>query len=185
MYEVEKRSLFSNEEEFYKLKDYLNKHGKYLGKWEFNSFLFLNPEHLRIRLVKGSDKVIITKKVGEFSDPAREEDEREIPLKELLKYVENISDEGYNECTEFNTKRESYEYEGLRIDFNKIDILGLVVEVEALTEDENQISELEAKIRDVMAELGVKELDPNEYKRLISEVYVKNLKKVSEQDFGF
>jgi len=185
MLEIEKRSLLKNEEEFNKVKGYLDKNGKFLGKKILKSFLFLKPAHLRIRLVKGSEEVIITKKIGDFIDSARQENEKEIPLSHLPSFLEKIQKEGFGECSEFNTERYIYELDGLRVELNKIDLLGLIAEVEALTEDKNQIPEYEDKIRKIMKKLSIKELKPQKYKELINKEWKKASKKISEQSFKF
>jgi adenylate cyclase class 2 len=185
MLEVEKRSLLPDEKEFERVKKYLDGYGKFLGKKELKSFLFLKPTYLRIRLVKGSNNVIITEKIGEVTDPARKEHEREIPNEELAGFLKDIFEKGYDKGVEFSTERYSYELGDLRVELDKISVLGLIVEVEALTEDEDEIPELENKIIKVLEQLGVKELDPREYKKMIRKEYERNLKKISEYMFHF
>ncbi len=147
------------------------------------SFLFLKPTHLRIRFVKGKDNIIITEKIGEFTDPARKETEKEIPLNQLSKFIEQISKDGYSECSEFNTERYAFKLNGLRVELNKIDLLGLIIEVEALTEDESQIPILEKKIKETMKQLQVEELDPNIYKKMVDGACAKSARKIEDCSF--
>lgn len=66
-YEVEKRSKLSKSE-FERVKNYLDENTTFLGKKEMISYLFQQPTFLRIRLIKGNNKVLITEKVGEYTE---------------------------------------------------------------------------------------------------------------------
>jgi len=185
MLEIEIRSLLKNQEEFNQVKAYLDKNAKFLGKKHLKSFLFLKPYHLRIRFVRGNNHIIITKKIGEFTDSARREIENKISLNQLPLFVEKIKKQGFDECAEFETIRYVYELDGLRVELNKIDLLGLIVEVEALTNNEKEIPEYEDKIRNIINKLNIKELEPEKYKELVLKAYNKALKNIEEHSFEF
>jgi len=77
----------------------------------------------------------------------------------------------------------SYKLKGLKVELNKIDYLGLIVEIEALTNNKSKISSLEKNIRKTMKELQLKELDPNEYQRMMDVMYSKTLKPLPKHTF--
>ena len=148
-YEVEKRSKL-NLAEFNRIKDFLDNNAKFLGKKEMKSYLFQKPTFLRIRLIAGKDSALITEKVGEYSKAGRPEKEHTLPIKELTSFVNEKNTEGYEKCSLVHTTRYSYELNGLKIELNDIDYLGLIVEVEVLTEDKSEIPFLENKIRETL-----------------------------------
>ena len=182
-YEVEKRSKLSSQEEYDRVKCYLDGNCEFLGKKEMKSYLFQEPTFLRIRLVAGSDSVIITEKTGEYTDAARPEKEYEISLENLLDFVDEKSNQGYRRCSLVHTTRYSYRLHGLKVELNTVDYLGLIVEVEALTESESEILNLENKVREVMKELQLLELDPIVYQGMMSAMYAETLKPVLEHEF--
>ncbi|MFA6391331.1 MAG: CYTH domain-containing protein [Patescibacteria group bacterium] len=182
-FEVEKRSKIDDAEEIERVKEYLSAHGEYLGSKMMRSFLFRNPTSLRIRLIEGKDSALVTIKKGEYADPAMEEEEYEVPLTELDAFIEQKKVEGYEACSEVNTFRETYILNGLKIEINDIDSLGLIIEIEALTEDKDEIDGLEERIRETMQELNLPELDPSEYKLMMDAMQDETNRPVSEQVF--
>lgn len=179
-YEVEKRSKLSNQAEFNRVKSYLDDKAEFLGRKEMKSFLFQKPTFLRIRLISGDNSALITEKIGEYTDAGRPEKEHEILLEKLPAFVDKKSDQGYRRCSLVHTTRYSYRLNGLKVELNDIDCLGLIVEVEALTEDESEISTLEAQIRKTMKELQIQELDPKLFQEMMSSMYAETIKPVSE-----
>lgn len=182
-FEVEKRSKLPNQQEFDRVKSYLDEHAEFLGKKEMKSYLFQAPTFLRIRLISGSDSALITEKAGDYSEAGRPEKEHSIPLEEISKFVFKKKSQGYQRCSLVHTTRYSYRLKGLKVELNEIDYLGQIVEIEALTEDKSKIPYLESKIRKMMTELKLKELDPKQYQEMMTAMYSQTLKPVSEHAF--
>lgn len=182
-YEVEKRSKLEGKSEFDRIKKYLENHAEFLGKKEMKSYLYQKPTFLRIRLISGKKEAIITEKTGDYNQAGRPEEEHNIPISKVNEFVKQKEKEGYSDCSLVHTTRRSYRLNGLNIELNEIDYLGLIVEVEALTKNKSDVPFLETKIREAMKELKIKELNPNEYQRMINYMYVQTLKHVTEHNF--
>ncbi|MFW5853402.1 MAG: CYTH domain-containing protein [Patescibacteria group bacterium] len=182
-YEVEKRSKLSNQEEFDRVKSYLDDNAKFLGRKEMKSYLFQEPTFLRIRLISGNDSALITEKTGDYSEAGRPEKEHKISIEEIPAFVDEKNHQGYQRCSLVHTTRYSYKLNGLKVELNDIDYLGFIVEVEALTEDESEIPFLETQIRKTMKELQLQELDSKTYQSMMSSMYAETLKSVSEHTF--
>jgi len=185
MFEVEKRSLLKSEKEFEIVKAYLDTKAEPLGITELKSYLFRAPTFLRIRLTKGSNMALITDKTDKYTNPARKEDEKEIPIEELPAFVQRISVKGYHKCSEIKTNRASYKLNGVKVELNRIDHLGLIVEVEALTEDKSQIPRLEEMITQTFKQLQITELNAEKYQAMMDAMYAKTLKATSKHSFEF
>ncbi len=168
MIEIERRALL-NEKEFNRVLDYLNKEGQSLGKRSFVSYLFREPGYLRIR-VEGK-KITITEKAGDYEDIGREEKTTEISYEKIKDYVKELQKKGFQRCAKVETERESYNFKGVTVELNKIDVLGLIVEVEAMTEDEKEKEFLDARVRETLKLLGLKELPAASYKKMMEKVY--------------
>lgn len=181
-YEVEKRSKLSKSE-FERVKNYLDENTTFLGKKEMISYLFQQPTFLRIRLIKGNNKVLITEKVGEYTEVGRPEKEYEIALSKLPSFARMKKKQGYNRCSCVSTTRYSYKLNELKVELNEIEHLGLIVEIEAMTENKADIQSLENKITKTMKKLQLEELRPTEYQRMMTKMYAKTLKPLSDQIF--
>lgn len=183
-FEIEKRSLFTSKEEFDRCKENVAKQGKHLDTFVYKSFLFRKPEYLRIRIVKGEPEATITKKIGTYQDPARKEINKQINLSELKSFLEEIKSKGFEECVCVETESNAYEVDGSRIEFTIMTYLGMIVEVEALTENETEIPLLRNKIDEIMKKFKLKELDADAYQKMMDLMYEKGLKPISEQEFS-
>lgn len=113
---MKKRSKLSNKRAFDEVRNRLKKCAKFLGKKEMKSYLFQEPTPLRIRLIKGSNEVLITEKSGSYSDAGRLESGYKIPLDELPMFVAKKLGEGYAKCSLFHTERLSYQLKGLMVE---------------------------------------------------------------------
>jgi len=183
-YEVEKRSKIEDSSQVELVKAYLSEHGEFQGTKKMRSFLFQDPTFLRIRLIEGEDSALVTMKKGKFTDPAMEEEEYRIPLTELDAFIEQKKVEGYESCSEVNIFRETYILNGLKVEISDIDYLGMIIEIEALTDDKEEIENLEKRIRETMQELNLPELDPTEYKEMMDVMQEETNRPVGEQDFS-
>jgi len=178
-FEVERRALL-DKEEFDRVKAYLEKHGEYVGKRRFTSYLFREPYFLRIR-VEGK-RVTMTEKAGDYEDVGREEKNTEIGYEKIKEYVKELQGKGFQRCARVETERESYRFNGVIVELNKIDALGLIVEVEVTTQDEKEKDSLDVRVRDTLKLLGLKELSASRYKKMMQKVY-DNAVDVSETNF--
>ncbi len=182
-YEVEKRSKLNGNSEFEKIKNYLDSHAEFLGRKEMKSYLYQKPTFLRIRLIADRSEALITEKFGEYTDAGRKENEFNLPISEINAFVNKKNKEGYTSCSLVHTIRYSYNMDGLKVELNKIDYLGLIVEIEALTEEYSEIPLLETKIMRAMDKLKLKELNPAEYQKMMDSMYSQTLKPVFEYEF--
>jgi predicted adenylyl cyclase CyaB len=177
-YEIEKRSKLNSKEEFEKLKEFLDKNSEFLGKKNMIAMLFRKPDYLRIR--KENDKIVITHKAGGYFDKARRETEFEIKQEELQDFINKKEKEGYKEYAEIKKERYSYLYKDLHVELNMVENMGLIVEVEAVTDKEEKIDELNEKISKTIKELRLEELSPKKYKEMMDSLYQKALKTVRD-----
>ena len=184
VYEIEKRSLL-NKKQFEELKNYLDKNTKFNNQTEMKSFLFQEPNFLRIRIVKGNNIVFITTKSGNYNDIARKEINIKVKKDEFDYYLNKLIKQGYTECSLVKTKRKTYTIDKIKIELNEIDYLGLIVEVEATTEDKSKINELEQRVINIMEKLSLKKLPADKYQNMMDKMYSKTLKSVNEQIFSF
>ncbi|MGV8151432.1 MAG: CYTH domain-containing protein [Candidatus Woesearchaeota archaeon] len=180
---MEKRSKLSLDE-FDTLKSYLDINAEFLGKKEMKSYLFRKPTFLRIRLIAGKNTAEITEKGGDYAQVGRLENEEELSLDKLPEYLNTLKKQGYTECSLIHTTRQSYQMNGLKVELNDIDYLGLIVEIEALTEDEDKIPLLNSQIKKTMQELKLKELDASKYQSMMNSMYLQTLKNIKDQTFS-
>jgi predicted adenylyl cyclase CyaB len=183
VFEIERRSKLNSEEEFDKVKSLLEEKTEFVGKKEMKSFLFRQPHYMRIRIIKGEDNVIITHKSDTLPNNARREIEFTLNYKELSKFFELMKIFGFKECACFNTLRFSYSFNGLNVDLNRIDHLGLMVEIEGITENEEEVAELDNNILSALKDLGLKELPLADYSELLKKAHSKSMKSVYEISF--
>ncbi len=183
VFEVEKRSLLKDKKEFQRVKAYLDKETKSLGKKEMKSYLFEDKNGPRIRLIKGKDSALITEKSGSIHDKARKEINFKIEYKDLPAYLDKIYKKGYNKCAEIKTIRYSYELEGVTIDLNEISFMGLIVEVELLIEKESDKDKAEIRLNKMLNTLGLIELSTLDYEKILNKAILDNLKDLKEHSF--
>lgn len=183
VFEVEKRARFKSMRNFNDCKRYLYRNAKCLGSREFVSFLFRKPFYVRIRLTKGRPTAMVTHKLGGYSDKAREETEFGLDRRQLKNFVGFLKSVGFKECASCRTTGFSYKLNGLRIDLNRISHLGLIIEVEALTDKRRKIDGLISEIDEVLGLLGLEELDSDTYQKMMDGMYNKTLKSISERSF--
>ncbi|MCR4327027.1 MAG: CYTH domain-containing protein [Nanoarchaeota archaeon] len=182
-YEVEKRSKLKEKSEFERVKNYLDNNAEFLGKKEMKSYLYQKPTFLRIRLIAGENEALITEKVGEYTEVARPEKEYNLPISKINEFVSLKDREGYETCSLLHTTRYSYKLNGFKVELNEIDYLGLIVEIEAITENQKEIPTIEEKIKKIMKKLNLEELNPKEYQKMMDYMYSQTLKSISEHEF--
>jgi len=167
-FEIERRALLTKQE-FERVKAYLDENARFLGRRTFASYLFREPGFLRIRIE--NKQVTITEKAGDYEDIGREERNTKIKYEKLREYLARIYKEGFKRCAEVSTERYSYEFSGVNVELNNISSLGLIAEIEALTEDEAKRNSLDKKIKETIRILGLKELPVVRYKKIMAKIY--------------
>ncbi|MBT5022152.1 CYTH domain-containing protein [Candidatus Woesearchaeota archaeon] len=182
-YEIEKRSLLTNEAEFERVKKWLDSNAIFVDSKNMVSYLFREPYFLRIRVFEGKDFFVVTHKSGDYNDVAREETETQESLCNLNDLILDLKTKGFDKCSRIKTERLTYSFKGLKIELNKIDFLGMIVEVEALTNDASKIDEFERVVIDVLELLGLDELNADIYQKMMDNMYIKSLISVEEQKF--
>jgi len=173
VFEIEKRAKVSISQ-FKRVKRFLDKNAKYLGKESMKSFLFNKPTYLRIRVINGKKNAIITYKSGNYNHKARKELNKNITISKLKKFILILKAMGFKECVSKKTERQSYKFKGLKVELNKIETLGLIIEVEAICRNKNQISKLSRKVGETMKTLGLKELQFSIYQKMMDKLYSKS-----------
>lgn len=183
MFEIEKRSFFTSKKEFENFEKLIIDQAKFVAKYVYKSFLFNDPEYIRIRIVLGKNKVEITKKEGDYNTPTRKEINEYIDLEKLPAFIKKIKSRGFKKCVCVKTESHTYKIDNITVALNTISDLGMIVEVEALTDKESEIQYLENKVSELMGKLGLKELDPKIYQKMMDNLYSK-ASDISKQKFS-
>jgi len=184
MFEVEKRAKFLTEADFVKCKESLEKNGKFRSRKEMLTFLFREPHYMRVRLVKDNEMATITYKTGTYGDLARKEVNLDLYRQQLRGFIEIMEAFGFKECASLRSERYSYDFNGFNVELNKIDKLGLLVEIETIVADESELNEINKKISETLALLEMKELDSQEYQNMMDEMYQGGLQPISVYTFN-
>ena len=138
MFEIEKRSLFTSKKEFENFEKLIIDQAKFIAKYVYKSFLFNDPEYIRIRIILGKDKVEITKKEGNYNTPTRKEINEYINLEKLPEFIKKIESQGFKKCVCVKTESHTYKIDNIIVALNTISDLGMIVEVETLTDKESE-----------------------------------------------
>ena len=183
VYEIEKRSLFSSKKEFEKCEEKVATLGIKKERQAYRSYLFRKPTYLRIRIREGSTNAEITTKTGTYEDVARKETNKTVPLSKLSATIESLKQEGYEKCACVTAESHNYKVSGLLVSFNDMKELGMIVEIEALTERKEEVEELNKKITMLTKQLDLKELNAKTYQEMMNKMYEKELKNLDEQSW--
>jgi predicted adenylyl cyclase CyaB len=137
---------------------------------------------LRIRIISDKNKIEITKKEGNYDSLTRKETNKYIDIKNINQYLETIKSKGFKKYICVKTKSYVYQANNLTIALNTISDLGMIVEVEATTNNKLNILRLGKKISSIMNILKLKELNSIIYQKMIDKLYLKK-KNISKQNF--
>lgn len=173
-YEVEKRSLFANINEFNNCRQFLLDNALFVKEENFDSFLFKVPSYLRLRVKQGEDFSLVTYKGNTDFEGARKEIELKLDHNQMLKFSEILVNIGYKKCAVFTTRRLIFKYEGLEIQLNDIENLGLILEAEIMTDLESEIISSLNKIDEIFKLLKIEELSLDNYKKLKDKLITEN-----------
>lgn len=171
-YEVEVRSYIP-ESEFQDLLDKLTDlFGKSMAD-ELKTFLFRNENNNgRIRIVKGTDFGVLTEKIGNYTDKARVEIEKDFSFSEVSDILSELNSKGLNNCTYLRTT--SYRFLGPNsqiLYLTKHENLGNFLEVEIMTNDQSKIHEAHKAVCKTLSGLNLKELPAAEYQKMMNNLY--------------
>ncbi len=183
-YEVEKRALLKSDVDFNRIKRFLYKQGKFLGKKNLKTLLFRKPTYLRFRSFCDVQKqrAEVTFKSGDYGMLSRKEINLDINPKQITDFIELLKAVGYKKGVFIKTERHYYKFRGLLVELNKIDYLGKIVEVEGLTNDKRKVGGLRKKIDDILEILQVQELSGEDYQGMMDDMFKKGLKKINEYE---
>lgn len=156
--EIEFRSIF-DENDFNRVKKYLDKHAENIGEDDKDVFFFIMPNKL-LKVVNNLSKknaklVLKLNKIGKGSDF----EEIEIPIKQeyindfvrvltTLEFTDNI-------MRSFQ-KRQNYIYKDVEVALKYSEVWGYHLELEIMIDKLEEKEEAEKKIKEVAKELGVK-----------------------------
>lgn len=173
-YEVEKRSLLSRISEFNRCRQFLLDNGIFTKEENFKSFLFRNPTYLRLRIKQNNDFSIVTHKSDTDFSGVRNEIELPLNIDQTLKFADILNNIGYKKCALVSTRRLIFEYQGINIELNDIENLGLILEAEAMTDSETEIISIQNKIDEIFKDLKIEELDLGIYKQMKEKLFIEN-----------
>ncbi len=182
-YEVEKRSKLTRAQ-YARLQSHLDTHATFLGEKRLDSFLFRKPSYLRIRLSSDDPNVYITEKTGTYADAARFEKDTKIKRAALPGFVDKLQKRGFQECVPVITYRRTYILDGLKMELNRINYLGLILEVEVVTNKKSAVLQLEQKVSLMLTRLRVKELPANIYQGMLDRNYRDHLVDIRKISFA-
>lgn len=173
-YEVEKRSLFANINEFNNCRQFLLDNALFVKEENFDSFLFKTPSYLRLRVKQGDDFSTLTHKENTDFASARKEIEMKLDREQTKIFSEILINIGYKKCALISTRRLIFEYQGINIELNDIENLGLVLEAEIITDSVTEILSSSNKIDEILKLLKLKELDQDVYLKMKEKLYIEN-----------
>ena len=134
-------------------------------------------------MIEGDGYAHITEKSGTYYDAARIEKNTEIKTGQLNKFITKIYARGYKKCVSVTTYRKSYLLDGLVVELNGIPHLGLILEIEALTNKKQDIKKHEKRIIQMIKKLKLKELNPDRYQGMLNMMYTAFLTDIKKIDF--
>jgi len=156
---------------------------------EIKTFLFawnssitnLPSGYSRIRIIKNSNYGVLTEKIGDYTDKAREEINRDFGFDEVDSVIEELKSKGLTECSYLRST--GYAFSALgnqKLFLSKHQYLGNFLEVEILVNKQSEINEAYRAVAKTLANLKLVELPAVEYQGLMDQMYTKTLKPVSK-----
>jgi predicted adenylyl cyclase CyaB len=178
MYEVELRAKLETEE-YDRIKAILDEKES-PNNSTFTSYLFEEPQSLRIRVFEKSDQVLVTQK-GQIEDGvARKEVEFYLNKPEVSGFLDFIAAMKYSSAAVVKTERFSYQYDDMIITLNRIPPVGDFMEVEILVDNREAIGESELRLSHVIEKFGVTKLSSEEYKKYFEQMRQSEVKTIDE-----
>ncbi len=114
-------------------------------------------EALRIREIPVGDdfKLILTYKGPKLDTETKTRKEIEVEIDDKEKMTEILISLGYKPSAIVNKVRRIFKYEDYTITVDKLKNLGYYMEIEYVTENENDIGNIQEKIFDIFSKLGI------------------------------
>lgn len=178
--EIEFRAIFG-ENDFCRLKEYLDKNAKNLGEDDKDVFFFIMPDKL-LKVVDNISKnnaklVLKLNKIGKGSDF----EETEIPIEQELinDFVKVLTALGFtkNIMRSFQ-KRQNYVYKGVEVALKYSEIWGYHLELEIMVADIKEKEQAEKRIREVANDLNIKLMTDQELAEFTKKAEEKNKTKI-------
>ena len=173
--EIEYRSILS-EEDYNRVMNFLLENGEDLGEDDKDSSFYILDKKL-LKVVKNISKnsAKISLKLQEVGDGSgQEEFEYDIPIESVETAKEVFKHLGFKERIDSYQKRHNFIYKGIEFAVKYSKDWSYHIEMEILTDSEDERAEAERKIEDVAKELGIKLMTDEEQKRLVEEIRSKN-----------
>jgi adenylate cyclase class 2 len=127
-------------------------------------------EALRIRINRfnGHFEAFLTYKGPKLDEESKTRREIEVPITDPDKHVEILEALGFSEVMTVRKIREKYYVDkGVVITLDEIEGLGKFVEIEKLTEEEEEISKTVEELRRILESLGVERFERRSYLELL------------------
>jgi predicted adenylyl cyclase CyaB len=172
-YEIEKRSLLTDKE-YSRITKYLKDNAKLISSKNLITMLFKEPSYIRIRYEEGKDKAKITIKNGTYHDKARTETEKDIKLSDVKASLKKLEKKGFKKCALLKSKRETYKYDKYTIDVSNHQYLGIIIEIELVTDNKKLIDKESENISKLFKKMKLKELDADKYQKMMNDMYKKS-----------
>ncbi|AMQ19297.1 class IV adenylate cyclase [Thermococcus peptonophilus] len=125
---------------------------------------------IRIRRFNGHFEAFMTYKGPKIDEHSKTRKEIEVPLSDPDKHAEILESLGFVEVLTVSKIREKYYVEkGIIIALDDVEGLGKFIEIEAMTERNEDVPQLIDKLRAILTELGVERFERRSYLELLLE----------------
>ena len=172
MPEVEKRASIKTRENLELLKNKLSKLAKLKNEFSAKTWLYREPHYIRLRDCSDKEAIIITVKKGTYNSLAREEYEIEIKKEDANTFKKILESFGFRNPVYIETKSTVYENNNFSYQITESKQLGIILEIEKITSDENKIKQISEKIGKELQSLGLEELPAETYQKMIDAMYM-------------
>lgn len=174
--EIEFRAIFG-ENDFYRLKEYLDKNANNLGEDDKDVFFFIMPDKL-LKVVNNISKnnaklVLKLNKIGKGSN--FEEIEIPIERKYINDFVKVLTTIGFTDNIMHSfQKRKNYVYKGVEVALKYSEVWGHHLELEIMIADIKEKEQAEKKIREAANDLNIKLMTDEELAEFTKKAEEKN-----------
>ncbi len=174
MIEVEARSFISKEK-YDELVEFMKENADFLGDDNQITYYFSGEKDLRIQKSKNFSKIWLKK--GKIHDNHREEIEIKFDRDDFVK-IENIFKIlGYEIDIKWFRDRKRFDWNGIKVTIDHTKGYGFIIELEKLTENEDEKEKIYAELEEKLRELGVK-ITPKEIFKEKYDNYKNNWRKI-------
>ena len=149
---------------------------------EMKTFLFKNKDNYRrIRIFKNDAQAVLAEKIGTYADKARREISKNFDFNHLDDILSDLNKLGLNSCSFHRSIRYTFfTTDSQQIDLSKHEHLGNFLEIEILVAAASEIDGAFKKVNETISDFGLKAVTAEEYQLLMDQMYLQQLKPVSE-----